>query len=66
VFWDGPRGWVLGLLALAYAVGGAVTLGIVRRQVAAAPALLAQTRAELEKDRDALQGRLHGADDGAN
>lgn len=66
VFWDGPRGWVLGLLALAYAVGGAVTLGIVRRQVAAAPALLAQTRAELEKDRNALQGRLHGADDGAN
>lgn len=65
VFWDGPRGWVLGLLALAYAVGGAVTFRIVRREVASAPALLAQTRAELEKDRDALHGRLHGADDGA-
>jgi uncharacterized membrane protein YqjE len=65
VFWDGPRGWVLGLLAVVYALGGAIAFSIVRREVAAAPALLAQTRAELEKDRDALRGQLHGADDGA-
>lgn len=63
IFWDGPRGWALGLLALAYAIAGFVAVSIVRREVAAAPPLLAQTRAELEKDRDALRGRLHGRDD---
>jgi len=63
IFWDGPRGWALGLLALAYAIAGFVAVGVVRREVAAAPPLLAQTRAELEKDRDALRGRLHGRDD---
>lgn len=64
IFWDGPRGWAVGLLALAYAVAGFVALSVVRREVAAAPPLLAQTRAELEKDRDALRGRWHGHDDG--
>ena len=64
VFWDGPRAWALGLLVLAYAAAGAVAVSVVRRELAATPPLLAQTRAELEKDRDALRGRLHGADDG--
>ena len=63
IFWDGPRGWALGLLALAYAIAGFVAVSVVRHEVAAAPPLLAQTRAELEKDRDALRGRLHGRDD---
>lgn len=64
IFWDGPRGWALGLLALAYVIAGFVAVSVVRREVAAAPPLLAQTRAELEKDRDALRGRWHGHDDG--
>jgi uncharacterized membrane protein YqjE len=65
LFWDGPRALALGLLALVYAIAGVVAVGVVRREVTAAPALLAQTRAELEKDRDALRGRLHRADDGS-
>jgi uncharacterized membrane protein YqjE len=64
IFWDGPRGWALGLLALAYAIAGFVAVSVFRREVAGAPPLLAQTRAELEKDRDALRGRLHGNHDG--
>lgn len=63
LFWDGPRALVLGLLALAYAAGGAVLIGIVRREVANAPSLLEQTRTELQKDREALRGSLRGADD---
>lgn len=64
IFWDGPRAWALGLLALGYAIAGVVAVRVVRREVAAAPPLLALTRAELEKDRDALRGRWHGHDDG--
>ncbi len=62
LFWDGPRALALGLLALAYALGGLVAIGIVRREAARAPTLLAQTRAELQNDRDALAGR-RGSDD---
>jgi uncharacterized membrane protein YqjE len=65
LFWDGPRALALGLLALGYVIAGVVAINVVRREVAAAPGLLAQTRAELEKDRAALRGRLHGTDDGS-
>jgi uncharacterized membrane protein YqjE len=60
VFWDGPRVLAVGLLAVAYAVAGAVAVSKLRREVAAAPPILSETRAELEKDRDALRGRLPG------
>ena len=63
LFWDGPRALALGLLALAYALGGLVAIGIVRREAAQAPTMLAQTRAELQKDRDALAGQRRGSDD---
>jgi uncharacterized membrane protein YqjE len=64
IFWDGPRVLAVGLLAVAYAVAGAVAFSILRREVAAAPPILSETRAELERDRDALRGRLHGGRDG--
>ncbi len=64
LFWDGPRVLALGLLALVYAAAGAVAVSVLRREVAAAPPILSGTRAELEKDRDALRGRLHGGHDG--
>jgi uncharacterized membrane protein YqjE len=61
VFWDGPRGVALGLLALGYGAVG-VALGLlVRREVASSPPLLAQTRFELEKDREALRNRSREA-----
>lgn len=55
LFWDGPRGLALGLLTLAYAIVAIVAVNIVRREAASAPALLAQTRAELKKDRELLR-----------
>ncbi len=64
IFWDGPRALALGLLAAAYAVAGVIAISVIRREVAAAPPILSETRAELENDRDALRGRLHGARDG--
>lgn len=64
IFWDGPRALALGLLAAAYAVAGFIAISVIRSEVAAAPPILSETRAELEKDRDALRGRLHGARDG--
>ena len=64
IFWDGPRALALGLLATAYAVAGVIAISVIRSEVAAAPPILSETRAELEKDRDALRGRLHGARDG--
>ena len=64
IFWDGPRVMAVSLLAVAYAVAGVVAIGILRREVAAAPPILSETRAELEKDRDALRGHLHGERDG--
>ncbi len=57
VFWDGPRVLALGVLTVAYALAAFATVRVVRREIAAAPPLLAQTRAELQKDRDALCGR---------
>lgn len=64
LFWEGPRGLALGLLAFVYLLGGGFLLGVIARQVAKAPVLLAQTRAELEKDHAALRAHLGGADDG--
>jgi len=63
LFWEGPRALALGLLALGYAIAGVVAVSIVRREVAATPPLLANTRAELVKDREALRGHLNQADD---
>ena len=57
VFWDGPRALALGVLTAAYALAAVVAARVVRREIAAAPPLLAQTRAELKKDRDVLRGR---------
>ena len=57
VFWDGPRGWVLGLLALAYLALAAALLLTLQGSVKGSPALLSFTRAELLKDVDALRGR---------
>ncbi len=58
IFWDGPRGLALGLLTAFYAAAALGIVRAVRRGMAAAPPLLAQTRAELQKDRAALQGHL--------
>jgi len=57
IFWDGPRVLALGLLTLAYGVAGVWLVLAVRRDFASAPPLLAQTLAELQKDRDALARR---------
>lgn len=72
VFWDGPRGWALGLLAAGYLALAAGLLLAVRRAVERGPPLFAQTRAELLKDRDALRARASaptsidaGTNDGA-
>ncbi|HQR55373.1 MAG TPA: phage holin family protein [Burkholderiaceae bacterium] len=64
IFWDGPRALALGLLAAAYAVAGVIAIIVIRSEIAAAPPILSETRAELEKDRDALRGRTHGAGHG--
>lgn len=64
LFWEGPRGLALGLLALVYLLGGGILLGVIAREAAKAPALLAQTRAELEKDHEALRAHLGGTDHG--
>ncbi len=66
LFWDGPRELALGLLALGYLLGAVLLVVKVRRQMAAAPPLLSLTRAELEKDRQALRAHLGGADDDAS
>jgi uncharacterized membrane protein YqjE len=55
--WD-RLGWLsLGLLTLAYAIVTAYLLVRLRRQLRARRPLLAQTLAELSKDRDALFAR---------
>lgn len=64
IFWDGPRVLAVGLLAVGYAVAGAIAFSILRREVAAAPPILSETRAELGKDRDALRGHVHRERDG--
>ncbi len=58
IFWEGPRGLALGMLTALYAAVAYGMLRTVRREIAAAPPLLAQTRAELQKDHAALRGRL--------
>jgi uncharacterized membrane protein YqjE len=64
VFWDGPRGWVLGLLALAYLAIAAALLLALQRSVERSPPLLSLTRDELLKDLDALRSRAGAADEG--
>jgi uncharacterized membrane protein YqjE len=55
--WD-SLGWLsLGLLTLAYAIATAYLLFRLRRHLQTRRPLLAQTLAELSKDRDALFGR---------
>lgn len=58
IFWDGPRELAIGLLTALYAAAAYGVLRVARREIAAAPPLLAQTRAELQKDRAALRGRF--------
>lgn len=55
--WDWLRWWSLGLLTLTYAIATAYLLVRLRRQLRARRPLLAQTLAELSKDRDALFAR---------
>jgi uncharacterized membrane protein YqjE len=57
VFWEGPRALALGVLTAAYALAAVVAARVLRREIAAAPPLLVQTRAELKKDREILRGR---------
>jgi uncharacterized membrane protein YqjE len=57
IFWDGPRGLALGVLTIVYLAAGLWLVLAVRRDFASAPPLLAQTLAELQKDRDALERR---------
>jgi uncharacterized membrane protein YqjE len=59
-FWD-SLGWRAALvpLALFAAAGVAVLVGL-RREIAAAPAPLSLTLAELARDREALQGAIEG------
>jgi uncharacterized membrane protein YqjE len=57
IFWDGPRGWALGLLTVAYVAGGAGLVVAVLRGMRDSPPMFAQTLAELRKDRDALRRR---------
>ena len=63
IFWDGPRALARGVLTAAYALAAVVAARVVRREIAAAPPLLAQTRAELQKDREVLRGRPESAND---
>lgn len=63
IFWDGPRALALGVLTVAYALAAFVTARVVRREIAAAPPLLAQTLAELQKDREVLRDRPESAND---
>jgi len=48
--------WVLGCLALAYALAGGAVLGWLRQRVLAEPAPLSQTLAELRVDAAVLRG----------
>lgn len=63
LFWDGPRVLAVGLLALLYLLGGVALFAYLRRQIATAPATLAQTREELRKDREALAACLRDMHD---
>lgn len=57
LFWDGPRGWALGLLTLAYVAAAAGLVISVLHGMRNSPPMLARTLAELRKDRDALRQR---------
>lgn len=63
LFWDGPRGLALGLLTFAYALVAIVLVRVVRHEMASAPTLFAQTRAELQKDRELLSRKVSGSTD---
>ena len=63
LFWDGPRGLALGLLTLLYAAIGVGAFVLIQREMAAAPPLFAQTFAELQKDRAALNARAAESND---
>jgi uncharacterized membrane protein YqjE len=65
LFWDGPRALALGVLTAGYAVAGFMTVRVIRREIATAPPLLAQTRAELKKDRETLRGRQEDSGNGS-
>jgi uncharacterized membrane protein YqjE len=56
MLWDRFGPLTLAAIALAYAGIGAAILARLRREIAAAPVLLARTLAELAKDREALFG----------
>lgn len=54
-FWDSHRLLVLGILACAYLAGGALALSWALRKIRRRPRLLAQSLAELAKDREQLK-----------
>ena len=57
LLWDRAGAATLFVLALVYAIGAYALVRIVQRELREAPPLLADTLAELGKDRDALLGR---------
>lgn len=60
VFWEQGGPWTLLALALLYALAGYLVVRRMQREVHDAPPLLAETLAELAKDRDAILGRAEG------
>jgi len=54
-FWDDHRLLVLGVLAGIFLCGGALAWGVALRNIRARPRLLAQSLAELAKDRQQLR-----------
>jgi uncharacterized membrane protein YqjE len=65
VFWDGPRGIALAVVVVVYGAAAFVLMRTIRREAASTPPLLAQTRAELAKDRDALRAHPQRPADGS-
>jgi uncharacterized membrane protein YqjE len=65
MFWDGPRGIALAVVVVVYGVAAFALMRTIRREAAVAPPLLAQTRAELAKDRAALRARPQPPADGS-
>lgn len=60
VLWDRSGPWTLLVLAALYEVAGYFVVLRLQRDLREAPPLLAETLAELAKDRDAILGRAEG------
>ncbi len=60
VLWDRSGPWTLLVLAVLYGLGGYIVVHRLQRELSEAPPLLAETLAEIAKDRDAILGRVEG------